>query len=217
MKLRRTHVAVTTLLALALPAGARAQSFEGTVTFRTDRGGDMAYSVRQGKVRMDVNREGHQAAVIMDPGTRTMDMVMPERRMYMEVHMPDVQPGDAGDPRKDVDITKTGRTETVAGYKCEYWHIHPKDGGDDADACVSSALGNFLVAETSMQRSRMAAWEAAFGGKPVFPLKVVSNRNGHPETVMEVTKIEPKKLDASLFEPPAGFQKMTMPATGTHH
>lgn len=217
MNLRRTHVAVTTLLVLALPAGARAQSFEGTVTFRTDNGGDMAYSVRQGKVRMDINRQGHQAALIMDPSTRTMDMIMPERRTYMEMHMPDVQAGDAGDPQMDVDITRTGRTETVAGYKCEYWHVHPKKGGDDADACVSTELGNFLVAQSQMQRRRIAAWEAAFGNKPVFPLKVVSSRNGHPETVMEVTKIEPKKLDASLFEPPAGFQKMTMPMMGAHH
>ena len=39
----------------------------------------------------------------------------------------------------------------------------------------------------------------------MFPLKVVKNG----ETLLEVTKIEKKKLDPTLFQPPEGFQDMS--------
>ena len=58
-----------------------------------------------------------------------------------------------------------------------------------------------------MGRGRGAAPAWAAGLENAFPLKVSQNN----ATVMEVTKIERKSLDASLFAPPEGFQKMSMP------
>jgi hypothetical protein len=41
----------------------------------------------------------------------------------------------------------------------------------------------------------------------MFPLKLVTARNGVLYETQEVTKIEAKKLPAALFEPPRGYKK----------
>ena len=52
------------------------------------------------------------------------------------------------------------------------------------------------------------AWTGALRDQQGFPLKVTRVDGA---AVMEVTKIEKKALDASMFAPPADYQKLEMP------
>jgi hypothetical protein len=47
-----------------------------------------------------------------------------------------------------------------------------------------------------------------------FPLRVTEIKGDKRRVVLEATKVEPKSLDASLFEVPAGFTEMKMPGMG---
>ncbi len=65
------------------------------------------------------------------------------------------------------------------------------------------------------KKKAASSWEEKFKGKPGFPLRVVSRDGKNKETFrMEATKIEPGSLPASLFQPPAGWQKFQMPNMG---
>ena len=143
-------------------------------------------------------------AMIIDTKAQKMYMVMDQQRMYMEQAITPSGMAGALEKRKP-DITRTGKTETIAGYSCEHWLI--KDDGVAFDACVAKGLGPFFGGESPMGRRATPAWyEELKDG--LFPLKVMRG----DETVLEVTGIEKKSLDASLFAPPAGYQKMDLPA-----
>jgi len=197
-------VAAVTLLAAVAVSPAAAQTFEGAVTAKLHPEGgrepmDVQYLLRQGVVRMEMQR-GEAAVMIIDPTAKASYMLMPQRRVYMV--MPMGQGTGAEAKRPAPDVVRTGRKEKIAGYECEHWLV--KDATGDVDACVATGLGAFAMGAPG----REASWSGIFREHRGFPLKV--SKAG--TTMMEVTKIEPKRLDAALFAPPADYQKMEMPS-----
>jgi hypothetical protein len=200
-----------------MPGAAAAQGqFEGIITFKTAAGGgpeqNVQYSVKGTKIRMDMTvGPGMQVYSLFDGDTKTMDMVLPQRNMYMEQSVDAAQAQQNAAPQKKADIQWTGKKETIAGYECEHATITDDTGGQ-TDVCIAKGLGTFM----SMGRGGMGGmrrggppqgggWESHVQGG--FPLKV--QKGG--DVIMEVTSIEKKSLDASLFTIPSGFQKMGMP------
>ncbi len=199
----------------ASPARATAQgTFEGVVTFQMHAGPDgqqtMQYSVKGDKVRMDVSARGMQMFALFDGATKTMDMVIPMRQMYME--------RSAADAQAMVDsavaaskIHWTGRKETIAGYECEHATFTDQKG-QATDVCLAKGLGTFVPmggGPGGRGRGAMSGgWESRIGQQ--FPLKVVQDGN----VELLVTSVEKKPLDDSLFTIPAGYQKMEMPMGG---
>jgi hypothetical protein len=51
----------------------------------------------------------------------------------------------------------------------------------------------------------------AFFKEGFFPLRVSNVESGGKKVVMEATRVEPKSLDAALFQVPAGYNEMRMP------
>ena len=207
MSVTRGALAATVLLVGLTPALAGAQAFEGVVTAKmhgAESGREpveVQYFVREHVVRTEMELRGRggasHSAVILDSASKTMYVLMPARRAYMTMPM---QP--AGGEQRRPEIVKTGKKETVAGYECEHWLV--KDPSGDIDACVASGLGTFM-----MSGARESGWSGSLREQKGFPLKV--GRAGGP-AIMEVTKIERKRLDPALFAPPADYQKMEMPA-----
>ncbi len=211
---------------------AAAEAFEGKVTFSmtADKGRmqDMNYSMKAGKVRMDIAAEGHPMSTIMDLAKLEMLMLMPEQKMYMV--MPIKQPVETAMEKaaeSTADIERTGKTEKILGYDCE--QILVKDKGTVTELWVASGLGTFMGLGSGgpMGGGGMfgggrkgggaagAKWEEVLKGKGGFPLRVVSrDAKGKEAFKMEVKKIEPGALPDSLFVPPEGFQKFDMGAMG---
>lgn len=204
--------AALTLLCFAavLAPPLAAQGFEGTVTMNvtSDNGNahTMNFMLKGGKMRFDP--PGGQVAVIIDPATQRMIVIVNAQHMYMESNFGDAaaavqQKVATADPR----IVKTGKFETVAGYKCEDVTA-TDDDGKSVTICLSSELGGFRMpaASNPMAPQAEAGWLAQLGGRN-FPLRV--KKDG--KTIMEATAIEKKALDAGLFTAPEGYQSFAMP------
>ena len=80
------------------------------------------------------------------------------------------------------------------------------DSGGLFDQLRSFALGD--KAKAALQ-SNPEFLKFVEGG--VFPLKLATIENGQPGTIMEVTSVEQKPLDDSLFAIPADYKKMEIP------
>ncbi len=202
---------IASAAAMAGPAPASAQSsFEGVVTLQVD-GGPMGkqsikYSMKGNKMRMDMSTGGMQMYSLFNRSEKTVDMVIPMRKMYMQ------QTVDADRIKAGADsamaagkLTWTGKKETIAGHECE--HATFKDStGKATDVCFAKGLGSFMSMPGGL--GGIAGWKHHVGQS--FPLKIV--RDGKVEMV--ATSIEKKSLPDSLFSVPAGYTKMSMPGRG---
>ncbi len=163
------------LMCVASPGLLAAQSFEGTVslniTSETGTVRSMTFMLKGGKMRFDVG--GGQMSVIIDPAAQRLMVIITAQRMYTESDfggaLAAVQQ-QAG--AKNPSVTRTGKMETVAGYKCEHVTV-TDDDGQSVDACISAELGGFRMpaASNPMSPQREARWMAQLGSRN-FPLKV---------------------------------------------
>ena len=164
----------------------------------------ISYMLKGGKMRFDP--AGGQMSLIIDPVAQRMTVIMNAQKMYMERDFGGasaaVQQQMAG--RKPT-ITRTGKMETIAGYKCEHVTV-TDDDGQSVDSCISSELGGFRMPGNPMSPQKEAGWVTQLGSAS-FPLRV--SKGG--KTIMEVTAIEKKTLDAALFAAPEGYQSFAMP------
>jgi hypothetical protein len=202
------RAAVLVLMCCSAPLAA--QSFEGTVTMNmvSDDGSAHAitFMIKGGKMRFDVG--GGQMSVVLDPVAQRMMLIVNSQKMYTERDFGStvaaVQQQAGG---KNLSVVRTGKRETVAGYKCEHVTVTDDDGAS-VDACISSELGGFRMpaASNPMSPQKEAGWIAQLGSTS-FPLKVTKGG----KTIMEVAAIEKKSLDAALFTAPDGYQSFSMP------
>lgn len=213
---------VATLLSAAV---VHAASFEGKVTLAMNMGKGQSqvldYSIKDTAIRIDLSAEGHAFASIMDLKKMEMLMLMPDQKMYMVMPIKDkVEKAMDQAFEKDTSITKTGRTDTILGYKCDEYVS--KDRDTTTEIWIAEGLGSFMGLGSSGggmgdmfgggAKKKAAGWEEKFKGKPGFPLRVISRDARSRETFkMEATKIEPGSLPASLFQAPAGWQKFAIP------
>jgi hypothetical protein len=203
--------------ALTTPVAAQQPStFEGVITMNmTSEEGTkpIQYYVRKGMARMDVG-EGDNGGVMLMDG-KTPKMLMPSQKMYMEMGMFANMGGGENSKGPQHEIVRTGKKETVAGWECE--HILIKDPAGESDVCAAKGLGTFMFMGGGMGGPGRGGpprggpgWQRDLMKDGFFPLKVSTKG----KTEIEVTKIEKKSLDASLFEVPKDYTKMVMPGMG---
>lgn len=210
---------VPALLVLA-SVPALAQGFEGAVTIRMqgEQSMDMQQLIKGDKVRTEMSAGGRDGVMLMDGGAQTMTMIMPSEKMYMVMDMK----AGAGRPgeqsREAPKITKVGTSETIAGRACDNYLIGEKQ---DMEVCAAKGLGFYMSGGGGpgagrgpmgrvpdfRQEAVMREFKDGF-----FPLRISRVGGGKRDVMMEVTRIEPKPLDAALFQVPAGYHKMDMPA-----
>jgi outer membrane lipoprotein-sorting protein len=169
------------------------QPFSADFTMTSGAGGELSsgkiyFSLP--KMRMESSSKGQEAIMIMDQSVKTMYMLMPKQRMYLESHMDQQNPMMRQGPKAPTSFDpnhpcganekceKVG-TETVNGRVCDKW-------------------------VTTGTKGTSTAW---IDQKLTFPIKAQS-ANGE---IWQLTNIKEGKPDASLFELPAGYQKMVIP------
>ncbi|MFL5578775.1 MAG: DUF4412 domain-containing protein [Gemmatimonadaceae bacterium] len=220
--------ALAPLAPLAVRPAAAQQPFEGVITVRTTgmqaQQQDAQYYVRQGASRVEMTSSRGQMVLVTDPQKRTMYMMMPEQKTYMERPLAPAPGPVTKDAPAESQVVRTGRTDTIAGFQCEHVTITTERGA--ADACVTRQLGAVPAMGAGMRRGMggpgggagagagarggaMGGWRAALDAQPDlgFPLRVETDGR----TVWEVTKVERRTLDPALFAVPAGYQQMQMP------
>lgn len=198
--------------------------FEGVVNLQMGRRQIPVTQTIKGKmVRTDMSGERGSGTMIMDTEARTMTMVMDEQKMYMTMDLKGRAEGrrDGKMPK----FTDTGKSETIAGKSCQVYRMaSDPDKPDNFEICAAKGMGFFMGGGRGpMGRGQggddgdvqaiMANPEFAKMYKDgFFPLRMGRIRDGQVTTTLLVTKIEEKKVDPSVFEVPAGYQKMEMPA-----
>ncbi len=190
--------------------------FEGTITMHMNsaRGGqDMLWALKNDRGRMDMTAAGGSMFVLRQGDKTTI--VMPAQKMYMEQVIPvNVATNGQTAKVKASDVEFTGKKDMIAGYECEHVITSDEANGSKYDVCLAKGLGTFMMPSNPMGRGRddngpMSAIMKKLDGA-VFPLRVQKVGSATPE--LEVTKIEKKSLDDSMFEVPSGFRKFDMGA-----
>ena len=200
--MRAPLLAAAMLLSVLSAAAQQQYSFQGAVDYQLQNNATMTYSSGQGMVRLDIGGQRGSMMTILDPAKNTMTVVMAAQKMYMVRPMPDVKDMPASDDA-DAQINNTGKTDVIAGVKCEIWSGKSSHG--NFEICAARDMGAFFVGMGG--RSEPPAWAKQLKGN-FFPLRVIDAKG---ETVLLATKIEKKKFDASYFAVPADYKKMDMP------
>lgn len=140
------------------------------------------------KMRMDNNVQGHASIMIVDLQRKVADMIMPQQRMYMEMNyaefakpMPDVRTYDPNNPC----AADTGSTCRKLGTETVNGRLCDKwefTGGAGGRRTVWVDKGNHL------------------------PIRTVSSDGN----TFDMTNIKEGPQPSSLFQVPAGYQKMDM-------
>ena len=207
---------LATLTLLLAPAWVSAKDFEGTLRIRMSGDGanqEANYSIKPGFMRLDLQAEGQSMATIVDLNKMESIMIMPAQQIYMVMSLKNAA-AQAANGADDATIENTGITEKILGYTCTKYLIKSK--GDITELWATEELGTFVNVSTlsSLNQRKgkvQAAWESVLKGKNLFPLRVVGLKaNGKANFRMEILAVEQKSLPASLFQPPAGFQRMDM-------
>jgi hypothetical protein len=182
------------------------EQFEGKVTFNVYDNGELQtleYYVKGDKIRFDSNEQGQ---VIMDPTAKQFMVIMPQQKMYVVMQIPDTKMKSEDTPGMSdaAKFNKTGETKEILGYTAEKWTY--KDGDDEGEAWMTREIGAFKMFNNPMQEDK-PQWQKDIEEAGYFPLEVYENG----KKVFEVTNIKKESLDQSMFEAPAGYQKMDMP------
>ncbi|GJQ21155.1 MAG: hypothetical protein HBSIN02_15100 [Bacteroidia bacterium] len=197
------------VLAFSVAVG---QDFEGSVTFRVtgqENVQSIKYLTKGNKIRLEAQEGEMQVVILMDVGVKSITMVMPAARMYMEMPM---DMGSDGPENLPTDFRMTGKKETILGYACEQAVIRQAEG--ETEVWVTKGLGRFLQAGFPARSSSpvMKRIEEELVQKGFFPLRMITRpADGSGEMRMEATKIEKSRLADELFSIPTGYQKMSMP------
>lgn len=203
------EIAVTTQGKLASKAGSAAPA-------------SFTLLVKDGKFRFDVPEglAGAQALgkayVLAMPADKKLYAVMDDKKQAVLVDLDQLAaqaksfggaaahaPSHGSPPQ----VEKTGKTEIVAGYKCEIWHIvSEKSVGD---LCIAEQGTSWFHIPLSGVPAEYA-WASEITDGKHFPLRFVASENGVEQGRVEVTSIQKKALAADQFQVPAGYAVLNL-------
>jgi Domain of unknown function (DUF4412) len=199
---------------LAFPGLARAGEFEGvihmTMKHADSQPGKMDWMIKGDKARIERSREdGRSQSMIVDATTKTMLMLFPDRKTYTEVNFSGERGDKLGKFTENNEVERTGKQDTIAGYSCEIWRIREKDDHHlKSEVCVGKGFGqtaSFWVEPSKAQPS----WVTELINTGGFGLRSIHyDRGGKESSCMEVTSIEKRVMEGSLFTAPADYKKM---------
>ncbi len=218
-------------------AATAAGAFEGAITaklFTDDQPMEIKYATKGSRMRVEtqLSRGSAQSGVmLMDLASGTQTILIPQNKSYMTMNWGETMGmmSKGKDSATDFPkVTSTGKTESIAGYTCQHWLIGDKQ---DTDICMAKGLGYFggggeagsildklqKLAFGDKMKAQLASNPefAKFVEGGAFPLKMSQIENGQSKTIMEVTNVERKPLDDSIFSVPADYKQMPgMPPMG---
>lgn len=217
------------------------EAFEGLITSKMNTGGqgmEIKYAIKGSRTRIETQLSAggtQMGVVLMDFASGSQTMLMPQMKTYMTTNWNDeggvknmvekmAEKAEKTGSGNYFNATPTGKTETVAGYNCTHWVIGEKQ---DTDACLAKGLGyfgggsdsggvfdklrNLALGDKTKAQLQANPEFLKFVEDGVFPLKLAIIENGQSRTLMEVTSVERKPLDDSIFAIPSDYKKMEIP------
>lgn len=232
-----TPAAAVAVLSLGAAPAVAQTPFEGVITFRmTEPNGkqtEVTQTTKGRKFRLDgigESKRGPGVAMIVDADAQRMVMLMPADKRAMVMTKADMEKmaemakgmgvdaevETGGSP--DLDFARTGRTETVAGVRCEVWagSFADKDKRREGEVCLADGVGFALLdaMASNPMLGRGVSNELARYHRLVGPnkgiLKVTALENGTRKVQLEATRIERKSVDNATFATPEGYTEVNM-------
>jgi outer membrane lipoprotein-sorting protein len=142
------------------------------------------------KMRMESSTKGQESIIIMDQSIQTVYILMPKQRMYIESRTDQQNPMMRQGPKAPTSFDPSH--PCGANEKCE------KAGTETVNGRVCDKW------VTTGAKGTSTAW---IDQKLSFPIKTQSAAG----EIWQLTNVKEGKPDASLFELPAGYQKMVIP------
>ena len=229
--MKQKIIAVLVILFLYMSLG-RAQ-FEGEINLKIthgDRSNEdaslVAVFVKNGNLMLKVDGgsdEARNSSIIYRKDNKVLWILNEQSQSYLEIPVDKNEENMAGDARKKnrsksekSEFHKTGKAATILGYVCDEWIVEQDD--ETKEIWGTSKLGNvsegFMKSLSQMSRgkkgSMMEEWQAEMMEKKIFPLKTITKEQGTVTHIEEVTKIDERKLSASMFEPPPSYKKQSL-------
>ncbi len=194
-------------------------SFEGTITMRTTYptrpAQDLTLHIKNGKTRFDTTGDdGKPVRGLYDAASNRVTLLFDEDKAFTVLNMAGATaPSPNTTPEASV-ATKTGKTQVIAGTKCEEWTAQ-EPSGKRSEVCVVEGVNFF-----DLQRLRSGA-AADLGGpkgdKKMFALRSVEiDANGKELSHMEVTKIERGSVDDATLDIPVSYNDITPAPPSVH-
>ena len=188
----------------------------------------LALFVKSGKLRADLPAQvlqggpgamlGAKAYAILDSAAKKLYVVADQRKEVIVIDLdksgeqlknvgkpastPSEPKGPAPTPTK---VVKTGKYDTVAGYKCENWDV--QSDHKEGTACVAQeGVSWFSLPITGIPTEQ--AWAIELLDGKHFPLRFVGyEKDGATESGrVEVTKIDKKTLAETEFQYPPTYK-----------
>lgn len=162
----------------------------------------MKYYVTGGAIRMETEQNGKQSIVIMRTDCGLMWTIMPQQKMYMEIDF-----GAFKSLAKGLGGTPGGSNVTNAVRMPDAKFTREKIGTEQLGPYFCDKYRFTVISESKTYSGVMWAARQLNG----FPVKWLDERTGN---TIEYRDIDLGPQNPSLFEPPAGYRKMTMPGFG---
>jgi outer membrane lipoprotein-sorting protein len=176
------------IIGLGIAGSGHAAEFSADMIQKSSMGNTQGkVFVRGQNYRQEMAMGGQKQIMIFQKDKGIVWVLMPQLKMYMEMTaggQQDMAPPTPEEMEKMGDKKYLGE-EKINGYKCKKYRYTPND--------------------PSMGTSTM--W---ISNKLNFPIKVEMHGSSGPMSV-EYKNIQEKKISDSLFNLPAGYQKMSMP------
>ncbi len=223
------RLVLTLAVFLTLSNSIQAQKgFEGKIKFKSvsEDGKEhfIDYFIKGNQFRIEMPGAMGGAMIV---NKEKMTMLMPDQKMYIEFEMDKVKEsigkimekaGEAKDRKSDSDFKfedwekyKTGKTKEIFGHECEQLVYNDEETGEQVEVWYATDMGDFMFAQNPMMPNSNLGWQDKIG-TTVFPMQVtVKDSNGKVKEIFEVVELNKESLSDSLFEVPAGFQKMSIP------
>lgn len=212
--------------AVAQEAAPSLAGFEGEIALRwtsaesPNPAQSIVAQVKGGNLRFGMPRGVQQGAMLGDKGYVVVDVankklfaVAEEKRQVMTIDLgaigKQMEEFNLGQPKPAVPpvppkVEKTGRMDTVAGYRCEDWNVTSEDG--KSSLCVAEQGVAFLALPT-MSLPAKDEWARELVDGHHVPLRVVSfDAAGKERTRLELSRVEAKPMADALFAAPAGYK-----------
>jgi hypothetical protein len=115
----------------------------------------------------------------------------------------------SGSPSSPPKVIKTGKFETIAGYKCENWDV--SSDHREGTVCVASEGASWLSIPLGALPSERA-WMLELADGKHFPLRFIgyAKDGATEETRVEITKVDKRSLPDSDFQLPAGYRTIDL-------
>jgi len=169
------------------------QPFSADFTMTSGTGGEMSsgkiyFSLP--KMRMESSTKGQDSIIIMDQSIQTVYILMPKQRMYIESRTDQQNPMMRQGPKAPTSFDPS----------------HPC-GANVTCNKVGTETVNGRVCDKWVTTGAKGTSTAWIDQKLSFPIKTQSAAG----EIWQMTNIREGKPEASLFELPAGYQKMVIP------